>query len=162
MKPIFYIFSLVAIISGICVVTMRNIMHSALFLALSLVSIAGLFILLNADFIAAVQILLYAGGIMVLILFAILLTHRITGTLHPQTNEQKTITIIAAVIVLIVLGLSINGTSFKVFTQGIMQLGTTAAIGKLLLTRYVLPFEVASVVILATIISTIVIARKED
>lgn len=161
MKPVFYLFSFIAIVSSIFVVTLRNVMHSALFLVLSLISIAGLFILLNADFIASVQILLYAGGIMVLILFAILLTQRITGILQPQTNEQKTITFITALIVLIILGIAINGTSFKVYTQSILQTGTTELIGKLLLTRYVLPFEVASVVILATIIATIVIAKKE-
>jgi NADH-quinone oxidoreductase subunit J len=162
MKLLFYLFSLIVITSSILVVTLKNIMHSALFLALSLVGMAVLFIMLNADFLAVVQILLYAGGIMVLILFAILLTQKIIGTLHPQANEQKTVTIITCLIVFVVLVIAISGTSFKTWTSSITKSGTTELLGKLLLTKYVLPFEVASILILATIVATIIIAKKDE
>ncbi|MFH1407392.1 MAG: NADH-quinone oxidoreductase subunit J [Candidatus Omnitrophota bacterium] len=162
MKIAFYVLSFISIASAVMAVTLKNIMRSALFLSLCLVSTAGLFILLSADFIATVQILVYAGGIMVLILFAILLTQKITGGLHPQANEQKTAAIITAATVLVVVGLTIKNTAFTVFTQETRAAGTTALIGRLLLTKYILAFEVASIVILAAIVATIAIARKED
>lgn len=162
MKLLFYLFSFVAIISSVLVVTLKNIMHCALFLALALLSTAGLFLLMNADFIAAVQVLVYAGGIMVLIVFAILLTQRITGKLQPQTNEQKAIAFIFSIAVLSIAGLTISVAQFSEVSKGVSADGTVALLGKSLLNRYVLPFEIASIVILAVIVSAIVIARKEE
>jgi NADH-quinone oxidoreductase subunit J len=157
---IFYILSGICIISAILVVTLRNVMHSALSLALTLVSVAGLFILMNTDFLAGVQMLLYAGGVMVLILFAILLTQKITGKLQPQTNEQKLSSLLVCLILGIILFVSISGLSLKI-SKVHFEKGTTPGIGNLILTTYLLPFEIASVILLVVIVGITILAKKD-
>ena len=160
---IFYIFSFLAILSAILVVSMKSIMHSALFLALSLLSVAGIFAVLNADFLCVVQILIYAGGVMVLILFAVMLTQKIAGVLPAQTNEQKIPTIAICIILFFILFILIKGTEFQISEiQPELLKGTTPLIGKLLITTYVLPFEIASVVLLVAMIGVIVLAKKQE
>lgn len=158
----FYIFSVIAVISAILVVTLRGVMHSALFLAVSLLSVAGIFVLLNADFLAVVQILLYVGGIMVLILFAVMLTQKVVGVLAPQTNEQKWGAIVVCIIIFVLLTIAIRGTSFTKIVSTLPPKTTTPELGKLLVTVYALPFEIASVVLLVAMIGVIALARKVD
>ena len=89
--PVFYLLSLVIIISALMVVTLKNIFHCALFLILTLFMVAGVYILLSAEFLAAVQVLIYVGAVSVLIIFAIMLTSQLTSKKIIQTNEQATV-----------------------------------------------------------------------
>ena len=160
----FYLIAAIAVVSAAAVVLKRNVMHSALFLALFLLSVAGLFILLDADFLAAVQIILYAGGVMVLILFAIMLTHRISDKLLAQTNRQKWIAVpLCALIfglVFILLGDAVKAAMLRGAAKPIDG-SMTSEMGRLLMTVYGLPFEIASLMLLAALVGTIVIGLKD-
>ncbi|MFH1825424.1 MAG: NADH-quinone oxidoreductase subunit J [Candidatus Firestonebacteria bacterium] len=157
----FLLFSFVAIASAILVVSLKNVMHCALFLALFLFSIAGMFFILDADFLGIVQILLYIGGIVVLILFAVMLTARVSSHLLVQTNEQKFISIIICFILCIFLGYLIVTYSFVSLDKQILKEGITKDIGRLLIAVYVLPFEIASVVLLVSLIGAMVLIGKK-
>ena len=157
---VFYIFSGIIVGSGIMVVTLKNIFHSALFLVLCLFSVAGIYILLSAEFVAAVQVLIYVGAITVLMIFAIMLTAQLYSTSVRQSNEQVIPGIIIVVTLLVVTLVALSRTSWRVVSQGI-EGQTTISIGKALLTTYVLPFEVVSLVLIAALIGAIIIARKE-
>jgi NADH-quinone oxidoreductase subunit J len=157
---VFYILSGLIVGSAFMVVTLKNIFHSLLFLILCFFSIAGIYILLSAEFVAAVQVLIYVGAITVLLIFAIMLTAQLYSPSIRQSNEQV-IPGLLVVGVLLVVTLSVLGrTSWRISTQGI-EGQSTVSIGKALLTTYVLPFEVVSLVLLAALIGAIIIARKE-
>jgi len=157
----FLMFSFVAIGSAVLVVSLKSVMHCALFLALFLLSVAGMFFTLDADFLGVVQILLYIGGIVVLILFAVMLTARVSSKLLVQTNEQKFISLIVCFILCVFLGYLIITSNFTGIDKQIPKDGITKDIGKLLITVYVLPFEVASLVLLISLIGAMVLIGKK-
>ncbi|MEW6095907.1 MAG: NADH-quinone oxidoreductase subunit J [bacterium] len=157
----FYILSTIAVISAILVVSLRSLVHCVISLALLLLTIAGLYITLFAEFIALVQVLIYVGAIIVLFLFLIMLTHRVTDKTITQANEQKLISFILAGLLLFILITVLNRTSWDV-TPAPEMANTTSIIGNLLLTTYVFPFELISVVLLACLIGAIVIAKREE
>jgi NADH-quinone oxidoreductase subunit J len=157
---IFLTLSFITILSSWFVVTLRNIFHCALFLCLCLISIAGIYILLSAEFIAAVQVLIYAGGIVVLILFAIMLTQRIAGKVIIQTNEQKGFAALFSIALFAILCTVFLKTVFPL-SKSTNVAQSTPTIGKLLITKYVLPFEIASIVLLVAMIGAIIFVKKE-
>jgi NADH-quinone oxidoreductase subunit J len=156
---IFYLLSFIIIVSSIYVVTLKNIFHSAIFLILTLFSVAGIFILLGAEFLAVSQVLIYVGAVSVLMIFAIMLTSRLASKKIVQSNEQVTTAIfICAGFLLISLG-SFANTVWRVNTEPLPE-NNILTIGQLLMTDYVLPFEVVSIVLLAALIGAIVLSRK--
>jgi NADH-quinone oxidoreductase subunit J len=157
---LFYLLSFVIIVSAIYVVTLRNIFHSALFLILALFGVAGIYILLEAEFLAAVQILIYVGAVAILMIFAIMLTSQLASKRIEQSNEQVTVAIVVCAGFLLV---SLGSFIYTVWRTVDSQLpeNNTLTIGKLLMTDFVLPFEVVSVVLLAAMIGAIVLARRE-
>lgn len=157
---LFYLFSFVTIVSALLVVSLKNIFHCALFLILCLFSVAGIYVLLGADFIAAVQVLLYVGAIAVLMIFAIMLTAKVSGKGIKQQNEQVPVAIITTVAFVAIALYGLGKTIWNIKTDVMMPENTTMEIGKLLMTTYVVPFEVVSVVLLAALIGAIVIARR--
>ena len=156
----FYVLAGITVISGILVVTLKHIFHCALWLILSLVAVAGLFLLLNAEFLAAVQILIYVGAITVLILFAVMLTYRISDRNIRQANSQSLLALFIMVMLGTVLVYTLWKTSWEVNTAAPEGMGISG-LGKVLLTTYVLPFEVVSVLLLSALVGAITIARKE-
>ncbi len=157
---IFYLIAAVTIGSAAIVAFSRNIIYSAFSLLGTFAGVAGLYILLGADFVAAVQVLIYVGGIMVLILFAVMLTHRITDV--QITN--RTVGVIPAlgvtIVLVLLLGQTVQETQWaKGPDPG--YLPTMTRIGDLFLQSYLLPFELASLVLLVALIGAVVIARKE-
>ena len=157
---LFYLFAFVTVVSGLLVVTMKDIFHCALFLILCLFSVAGIYVLLGADFIAAVQVLLYVGAISVLMIFAIMLTAKVSGIGVKQQNEQVPIAIITTVAFVAIALYGLGKTIWNIKDDVQIPDNTTMEIGKLLMTRYVVPFEIVSVVLLAALIGAIVIARR--
>lgn len=156
----FYLLSFIIIVSAIYVVSLRNIFHCALFLILALFGVAGIYILLEAEFLAAVQVLIYVGAVAILMIFAIMLTSRLATKKIIQSNENVTLAIfICAGFLLTSLG-SFGYTIWKVVDNPLPE-NNTLTIGKLLMTDYVLPFEVVSIVLLAAMIGAIVLARRE-
>lgn len=157
---VFYILSGLIVGSAFMVVTLKNIFHSLLFLILCFFSIAGIYILLSAEFVAAVQVLIYVGAVTVLLIFAIMLTAQLYSPSIRQSNEQVIPGLLVVGALLVVTLSVLSRTSWRISTQGI-EGQSTVSIGKALLTTYVLPFEVVSLVLLAALIGAIIIARKE-
>lgn len=157
----FYILAGIAIISALMVVSVKNLVHAVLSLALMLLSVAGLYLLLNAEFLALVQVLIYIGAIVVLFIFLIMLTARISDSQLKQTNHQRAISFIASGMLLVLLIVVLTKTTWQLTSQ-IEADNTIPRIGELLLTTYVLPFELVSVLLLGALIGAIVIARREE
>lgn len=157
---IFYLLSFIIIVSAIYVVTLRNIFHSALFLILALFGVAGIYILLEAEFLAAVQVLIYVGAVAILMIFAIMLTSQLASKKVSQSNEQVTLAVFVCAGFLLA---SLGSLAYSVWrlSDSALPENNTMTIGKLLMTDYVLPFEVVSVVLLAAMIGAIVLARRE-
>lgn len=156
----FYLLSFIIIVSAIYVVSLRNIFHCALFLVLCLFSVAGIYILLGAEFLAAVQVLIYVGAVAILMIFAIMLTSRLATKQRMQSNNNVTVAIfVCAGFLLTSLG-SFGYSVWKVVDTPLPE-NNTLTIGKLLMTDFVLPFEVVSIVLLAAMIGAIVLARRE-
>ena len=163
----FFSISLVVLISAILVIVLRNPIHSALSLVLTFFSLAGLYVLLNAHFIAAIQVIVYAGAIMVLFLFVIMLLNlekeKKVRERHPL---QKIFGAVIAFFILVAIG-SVLATGVLYGKKGIHTIdkvnvvGNTKAIAGLLFTDWVLPFEIASILLLAAIIGAIVLTKKE-
>ena len=162
---IFYIIAFVMILSAIAVATLKNIFHAALFLVLTLFSVAGIYILLSAEFLAAVQVLIYVGAISVLMIFAVMLTAQLTNYNIKQTNEQSlpalliSICFVAVVIFATATNLKIGGFPLAENPQIIGS--NTETLGHLLMRDFILPFEVVSVLLLAALIGAIVIAKRD-
>jgi NADH-quinone oxidoreductase subunit J len=152
----------VAILVGAAgTVLSRNLVHSVFWLALALVATAGLFVRLAAGFLAGAQVLVYAGGIVTLMIFGVMLTARIEGgpLLHASRGKVRGALIAAAVFAL--LCVPIVGTDFSAVAAS-APAPTSADLGNAFLSDFVLPFEVLSVLLVAAMIGAIAIARKTD
>jgi NADH:ubiquinone oxidoreductase subunit 6 (subunit J) len=156
----FICFAAGVLIPGLLVVLSRNILHCALWLLPCLASVAGLFLLLGAEMLAAVQILVYCGGIVVLILFAVMLTYGVGHADVRVHNQQLLWGFIGAA--------ALAGVMLHLLSQQVWPLAAGAGLGDVtgrlaeaLLRPYVLAFEVASVVLLVAMVGAIVIARAE-
>ncbi len=157
---LFYLFAFIVLVSGMLVVTLRDIFHCALMLVLCMFSVAGLYVLLGADFIAAVQVLIYVGAVSVLLIFAIMLTARVSGVGIKQQNEQVPLAMIATLAFLGVTLYGLGSSIWNLQAETPVPEDTVMPLGKLLLTVYVVPFEIVSIVLLAALIGAIVIARR--
>ena len=161
---IFLIIAAVSVISAFLVVTQRNVIYSALFLILTLCGLAILFVLLNAPFLAAIQIIVYAGAVMVLFLFVIMLLNLKRDEFgRDRRRIQKSLGILLAILFLVEVAISI-----KIGISGLNNVtpsldkgfGGPHLIGKLLFTKYLLPFELTSILLLVAIIGAVVLAKK--
>jgi NADH-quinone oxidoreductase subunit J len=158
---IFWFFAVITVISGGIVVFSKNIIYSAFALLFTFFGVAGIYVLLNADFIAVAQLLIYVGGILVLLLFGVMLTNRIIDV-EMKTGTLQTFP--ASVIVSVTAG-ALCGvyciTDWKIVENPAAVPSTTVALGRMFMTSYVLPFEVVSVVLLVALVGAAMIARKE-
>lgn len=157
---IFIIFSLVTLTAGLVAVTGQNLFHSALFLILSFIGVAGLYILLEAPFLAAVQILAYVGAIAVLIVFAIMLTRHLMDKDQVQHNAQWGVSALVASLLFGGLAFILLRADWPVVEAAVPE-ETITILGQDLMGTYLIPFEVASVLLLVSLIGSIVIAREE-
>jgi NADH-quinone oxidoreductase subunit J len=158
----FYLLSAVAVVSAILVITRKNPVHSALSLIFTLLSLAGLYLMLYAPFVAGVQIILYAGGIMVLFLFVIMLVNIERAQREIQFNQQWHIGLLAS-LVLAILFMFVykRGSSiFPVNPVSMPEPMNTQQIALALFRGYLLPFEVASLLLLVAIVGAVVMAKK--
>jgi NADH-quinone oxidoreductase subunit J len=143
------------------VVLARNLFHSVLWLALALVATAGLFLLLHAEFLAGVQVLLYAGGVVTIVVFAIMLTERLVGQTISQMNRGVAWGAGVALAVFLGIAAVVLRAPRAAGLAGAAPTGT-AALGRALLTDWVLPFEVLAVLLVAALLGALYLARTEE
>ena len=157
----FWVLSVLLVGSALAVVLSKNLFHAVLWLALALTGTAGIFLLLNAEFLAAVQLLLYAGGIITVVVFAIVVTERLIGERLSQTNRG------------VVSGALVSGGLLAIIVSTLMQRqlpltplpqpsDLTGLLGKQVLTTFVLPFELLALLMLVAMLGAIYFARPED
>ncbi|HZP24395.1 MAG TPA: NADH-quinone oxidoreductase subunit J [Terriglobales bacterium] len=158
----FYFLATMAIVSAIFVITRRNPVHAALALIVTLLSLAGFYLMLYAPFVAGVQIVLYAGGIMVLFLFVIMLVNLEQNIREYQFNRQWLVGIAAALSLGVLLAFVYERGSdiFPRTLAAIPETQNTQQIGLALYGNYMLPFEVASLLLLVAIVGAVVMAKK--
>jgi NADH-quinone oxidoreductase subunit J len=164
---IFWFFAIIMIGSALRVVTTRNVVHAALYLVATLMSAAAMYVLLIAEFVAWVQVLVYVGAIVVLMLFGLMLTRAPIGKGNFDNDQRP----LAAVCALAVFGVTSwilydtfdgHGISFAANTGNRLEAGKTVGdIGDVIFNAYVLPFEVVSVLLLAALIGAVAIARRD-
>jgi NADH-quinone oxidoreductase subunit J len=162
----FYLLSAMALISGILVITRRNAVHSALALIVTLLSLAGIYLMLYAPFVAGVQIILYAGGIMVLFLFVIMLVNLERAEKEKQFNKQWLISIVAAgALGLLFVKVFVESKAMASLVQKpvaeLAETSNTQQVGIALYGNYMLAFEIASLLLLVAIVGAVVMAKKK-
>jgi len=147
--------------SALAVVLTKNLFHSVLYLALSLTATAGIFLTLDAEFLAAIQLLLYAGGVVTIVVFAIVVTERLVGDRITQTSRYLVNGALAAGALLIAVWGTVRSVPLPVARPPLPG-DVTRAIGQALLTRFVLPFELLGVLFLAALLGAIYFARPDE
>ena len=162
---VFYLFALIAVIAAIGMVALRNPVHSALSLAVVFVSLAAMYVLLSAPFIAVAQVMIYAGAILILFVFVIMLLSpgidQGQGALKRQRGWAALFGATLVIELILVLGTAVLPSARGEFTPArIAQLGNVQAVGAQLFTTYLLPFEITSMLLLVAIVGVIVMAKK--
>lgn len=158
----FVVFAALSIAAAIGVIVSRQPVHSALFMLANFVSLAVLYITLEAQFLAAIQVVIYAGGIVILILFVIMLL----GSEELAPAEGTSLTAYGGIVLGIVLMGAIAGTLFNAFgeaeeaTSDFLQGGAPEVVGEVLFTEYILPFELTAVLILVALLGALVLAKR--
>ena len=157
----FWAFAVVLVGAGLAVVLGKNLFHAVLWLALALVSTAGIFLTLDAEFIAAVQVLLYAGGVITVVVFAIVVTERLVGERLSQTNRRigAGAFVSAALLALLVRSIARADVSAPRIPMGP---DLTAHMGVALLERHVLAFELLGVLLVVGLLGASYLARPEE
>ena len=165
---LFYALALILVTFSILTVTARNPVRSAVYLVSALLAVAGFFFLMEAEFVGAVQVLVYVGGIMVLFLFVIMLVSIEALDRQPKVSRQWRTGVVLAVVLCLELSLLIFRGTVSL-EEGLAEPGiitttetmNTEAVGTVLYSTYLLPFEIASVLLLVAIVGAVVLAKKE-
>src|SRR5450432_1523618 len=163
---LFYAFAVMVLLGGILTITRRNAIHSAVSLIVSLLGVAGLYLLQQAEFLFAVQIILYVGGIMLLFIFVIMLVNLDEAAKVRQFNKQWLIALVAvAAVGAQVAWFIYHGKDSFQFAPPLVPgtpagLGNTEQIANSLFGEYLLPFEIASILLLVAVVGSVVMAKK--
>ena len=163
---LFYIFALLVLGGAVMTITRRSAMHAAISLIVSLLGVAGLYLMQQAEFLFAVQIILYVGGIMLLFLFVIMLVNLDDAAKERQFNRNWMVAVVAIAAVALQVGYFIfKGKDSFQFAAPIVAgvpagLGNTEQIANSLFGEYLLPFEIASLLLLVAVVGSVVMAKK--
>ncbi len=161
-QALFWFFFLITIGSAICVVTVRNLVHAAFWLMITLFCVAALYVFLKADFLAATQVVVYVGGILVLVLFGVMMT---SGKLDMNLRMERGQLVLGGIVsvgIFAILLLVVNQTEWEISqTPFDSEEGTTRLIGEAIMGDFLLPFEAASIILLIALIGAVLITRKE-
>lgn len=160
MTILFYVFAALTVVSAFVVVFARSLIYSAFSLLFTFMGVAGLYVLLSADFIAVAQIMVYIGGILILLVFGVMLTRRVTDVeIRSGTFRTLPATIVVGVALGTLIVIFTRTKWMQVHTIPDME-GTTMELGELLMTTFVLPFEVAGILLLVAVMGAALIARR--
>ena len=166
MNPQFVVFVLVAIATGVAAVatvTSRNLVHAALFLAVTLSGIAGVFLVLHADFVALVQLVVYVGAIAVLFLFGLMLTRAPIGREALDSQNRAMGLVIAGTMFAVLVALILeSGSEFAAAAAPSITGGSIRDIGLAIFSSWVFPFEVASMLLLGALVGAILLSRRSS
>jgi NADH-quinone oxidoreductase subunit J len=158
---IFYFFAVLTLGAAGFVVFSRNIVHSAFALLFAFFGVAGLYVLLMADFIAITQLLIYVGGILVLLIFGVMLTNRMINVdIKAGTIQTLPGVLLASALAGMLVGMFWS-TDWMMLQEPIDPATSAPEIGRMLMTTYLLPFEIASVILLVALVGAAMIARRE-
>jgi NADH-quinone oxidoreductase subunit J len=158
----FYVLAALVLIAGVAVVTLRNIVHAALALIATFFFVAWLYLLMNADLLWAAQLLIYAGSIPVLVVFAIMFTRRSMSDTSNEDSGNRLWAALVATGVLAVLVAVLMPATWHTGNYPANLPGTVAVLGSELVNRYVVPFEVVSILLLIGLLGAVVLARRDD
>lgn len=160
----FYIFAAIAVVSAICVISLRNAVHSAVFLIVCLLQVAAVYILLRSPFLAAVQVFIYVGAVMVFFLFAVMVLDLGAEKLKRPIHSQGGPAVVVIAAMLAVLGYyALKGritAPLGPYNEAALA-RNTEVIGRSLFTQYIFPFEVVSVVLLAALVGAVVLVSRK-
>lgn len=161
---LFFLLAVLAIASALAMIINKNVVNSALFLVINMVSLAGIYLLLNAQFLAIIQILVYAGAIMVLFLFVIML-------LNVQDEEKLFDRFRVKYFVAFLLGVAVTGQIFysiagvadvlPAISEKMAYIGTVEAVGDVLYTKYLLPLEMTAILLTAAVVGALMVAQHK-
>jgi len=157
---VFFIFAIMAIAAAWGVVTSKNIVHSALYLILSFSGVAVLYVLMNADFLAAVQILIYTGAVAIMIIFAVMLTLR--GEIsesNPENHHWGWGALVAALVFVVMALVILANPDWRILASPWTSGGSAEDLSLLLLTKFMIPFEVAAVLLTIALVGAVVLAK---
>ncbi len=163
---LFYVFALLVLGGGVLTITRRNAVHSAIALIVCLIGVAGLYLMQQAEFLFAVQIMLYVGGIMVLFLFVIMLVNLDQAARQRQFNKQWWIALACVVAVGAELAyfLKKGAGAFQLARPAAESVapgrGNTETVAQVLFSEYLLPFEIASLLLLVAVVGSVIMAKK--
>ena len=157
----FYLFAVLTLASAALMVFSKNVIYSAVGLLFAFFGVAGIYVLLAADFLAVVQVLVYVGGILILLLFGVMLSQKITSVEMRSETLQILPAVLVVLGVFVVLFRMFTKTSWVIINNKAYE-PTSSEIGKLIMTDYLIPFEIVSVLLLGALIGAAYIARKES
>ena len=157
---VFWFLSFVALICALMVVFSKNPVYSVLYLILTFFAIAGHYVLLNAQFLAAVHIIVYAGAIMVLFLYVIMMLNLNKETEPVKKPTIKFISVIAIGMLMLTLTASFKGAETTLSAGNTAGIGTVEALGKALFNEFLLPFEVSSILFLTAMVGSVYLSKK--
>ncbi len=171
----FYAFSALTLIGALAVLLTRNVLYAAFFLLLTLLGVAGLFVLASADFLAVAQIMIYIGGVLVLVIFGVMLTHKAEAPADTSSQQPNRIAslnrtgafsnwffalLITGGLFLALFVLLVRA-NFVLLNQPVGWQSTVTTIGKQLMTEYVVPFEIAGILLLAALVGATYLAASQ-
>lgn len=157
---VFFIFAILAIAAAWGVVTSKNIVHSALYLALSFAGVAVLYVLMNADYLAAVQLLVYTGAIAIMVIFAVMLTLRgeISAS-NPENNVWGWGALVSTLLFIMIALVIFTNADWRILPTPWTAGGSAADISLLLLTKFMIPFEAAAVLLTMALVGAVILAK---
>ena len=157
---IFIILAITTVLSSIYVVTSKNLVRSAVALFFTLFGMAGFYVMLYADFVAGAQILIYVGGVLVLIIFGVMLTNKMDKPSIANSSRNQIVAGIVSIVFFMVQAIVILTTPWE--NDGVVLDETVKEIGRMLMKEYILPFEIVSILLLAALIGAATLARKKN
>ncbi|MEJ7912868.1 MAG: NADH-quinone oxidoreductase subunit J [Chitinophagaceae bacterium] len=158
---LFWTLATITLFSALMVITSKNPIYSVLWLIITFFTISGHYILLNAQFLAVVNIIVYAGAIMVLFLFVLMLMNLTKDTEPQKSKWLKLAGALAGGSLLLVLVAALKGTEAQMTQLGTGDIGLIQNLGKVLFTQYILPFEISSILFLSAMVGAVVIGKRE-
>jgi NADH-quinone oxidoreductase subunit J len=159
---VFWVLAAIMTVAALRVVTAANVVHAALYLVGALMGAAALYVLLLAEFVAWVQVLVYVGAIVVLMLFGLMLTRAPIGRSNLDNNQRLLAALVAGAVFIVTSAVLIDAFKDEKVNLDVSEGIRTEAVGDLIFRAFVLPFEVISVLLLAALVGAIVMARRDD